>query len=51
MLSGVMNVRQTSTAMNYRPAVVPINDIRGLEGMNYSKMEKLMRCKLASVYR
>ena len=32
-------------------SVIPINDIRGLEGMSYSKNEKLLRCKLAAVYR
>merc|ERR1719259_1175077 len=30
---------------------LPINDIRGLEGMSYTKQEKLPRCKLAAVYR
>jgi len=30
---------------------LPINDIRGLEGMSYTKQEKLLRCKLAAVYR
>merc|ERR1719410_2157221 len=32
-------------------SVIPINDIRGLEGMSYTKNEKLLRCKLAAVYR
>ena len=31
--------------------VIPINDIRGLEGMGYTKSEKQLRCKLAAVYR
>jgi len=31
--------------------VVPINDIRGLEGMGYTKAEKQLRCKLAATYR
>lgn len=31
--------------------VVPINDIRGIEAMGYAKGEKILRCKLASVYR
>jgi len=30
---------------------IPINDIRGLEGMSYTKQEKLTRCKLAAIYR
>lgn len=29
----------------------PINDIRGIDGLKYAKGEKLLRCKLASVYR
>nr|MBE5726019.1 hu li tai shao [Cucujiformia] len=31
--------------------VVPINDIRGVEAMSYGKGEKILRCKLAAVYR
>ncbi|XP_038220997.1 protein hu-li tai shao isoform X4 [Zerene cesonia] len=31
--------------------VLPINDIRGIEGVGYEKGEKILRCKLASVYR
>lgn len=31
--------------------VVPINDIRGIEAMGYGKGEKILRCKLAAVYR
>ena len=49
MLSNMMNVRPAGGA--YRPSVIPINDIRGLEGMNFSKSEKVLRCKLATVYR
>merc|ERR1719347_2435862 len=29
----------------------PINDIRGIDSMVYAKGEKLLRCKLAAVYR
>ncbi|RWS30630.1 Protein hu-li tai shao-like protein [Leptotrombidium deliense] len=29
----------------------PINDIRGVDGFRYAKGEKLLRCKLAAVYR
>jgi len=50
-----MSVKQTiggagqiSTANG---GTIPINDIRGLEGMAYTKQEKLTRCKLAAVYR
>ncbi|CAG9132980.1 unnamed protein product [Plutella xylostella] len=31
--------------------VLPINDIRGMEGVGYEKGEKILRCKLAAVYR
>jgi len=31
--------------------VIPINDIRGMESFNFVKGEKLLRCKLAAVYR
>lgn len=31
--------------------VLPINDIRGVESMAYAKGEKLLRCKVAAVYR
>lgn len=53
MLSNMLNVRQGGAVAGggYRSAVIPINDIRGLEGMNYSKSEKILRCKLAAVYR
>ncbi|XP_071524299.1 protein hu-li tai shao isoform X2 [Panulirus ornatus] len=32
-------------------SVIPINDIRGMESLSFAKGEKLLRCKLASVYR
>lgn len=32
-------------------SLIPINDIRGLEGMGYTKQEKVLRCKLAAAYR
>ncbi|XP_054709624.1 protein hu-li tai shao-like isoform X2 [Uloborus diversus] len=31
--------------------VIPINDIRGVDGIRYTKLEKLLRCKLSAVYR
>jgi adducin len=31
--------------------IVPINDIRGVDSQGYSKSERLLRCKLASLYR
>jgi len=51
MLSNMLNVRQGTSSGSARTFVIPINDIRGLEGMGYSKNEKLLRCKLAAVYR
>ncbi|KAA0189791.1 hypothetical protein HAZT_HAZT006994 [Hyalella azteca] len=32
-------------------SLCPINDLRGLEGLNFAKGEKLLRCKLAALYR
>jgi len=59
LLSNMMNVKQSTgggaTAISGAGislgSVIPINDIRGLEGMSYTKNEKLLRCKLAAVYR
>lgn len=59
LLSNMMNVKTASaggsTAISGAGislgSVIPINDIRGLEGMSYTKNEKLLRCKLAAVYR
>nr|VZI49223.1 unnamed protein product [Spirometra erinaceieuropaei] len=31
--------------------VIPINDLRGVDASYYSRRERLLRCKLASVYR
>lgn len=31
--------------------MIPVADIRGVDSLNYTKGEKLVRCKLASVYR
>ncbi|XP_065207024.1 protein hu-li tai shao isoform X3 [Planococcus citri] len=44
--SGINNhlFRSTSCA-------VPINDIRGVEAMGYAKGEKILRCKLAALFR
>eukprot|EP00093_Oithona_nana_P003101 03101.XXX_48972_45091_1 [CDS] Oithona nana genome sequencing. len=59
MLSNMMNVKAASgggtTAISGAGislgSVIPVNDIRGLEGMSYTKNEKLLRCKLAALYR
>ncbi|OQV25945.1 Protein hu-li tai shao [Hypsibius exemplaris] len=32
-------------------SIVPIADIRGVDALNYTKGEKLLRCKLAALYR
>merc|ERR1719228_3241727 len=49
LLSDVMNIKSgTAPATS---CVVPINDIRGIDSMVYAKGEKLLRCKLAAVYR
>jgi adducin len=31
--------------------LIPINDIRGIDTLNYAKGERILRCKLASLYR
>lgn len=31
--------------------IVPINDIRGVDSTGYSKSERLLRCKVAALYR
>merc|ERR1719273_1911454 len=57
LLSDMMSVRQTVggagqiKSSGLAGGAIPINDIRGLEGMAYTKQEKLTRCKLAAVYR
>merc|ERR1719483_1167056 len=49
LLSDVVNIK-SGTAPSLS-CVVPINDIRGIDSMVYAKGEKLLRCKLAAVYR
>merc|ERR1719232_1138136 len=60
LLSNMMNVKSSGGARGAAPtpgagmvlgSVIPVNDIRGLEGMSYTKQEKLLRCKLAAAYR
>ena len=59
LLSNMMNVKSGSGggvggsvgAGVALGSVIPVNDIRGLEGMSYTKGEKLLRCKLAAAYR
>merc|ERR1719308_745345 len=49
LLSDVMNIKSGTAPAS--ACVVPINDIRGIDSMVYAKEEKLLRCKLAAVYR
>ena len=54
MLSDMMSVKASggsSAVIRGASSVIPINDIRGLEGMGYTKAEKQLRCKLAAAYR
>ncbi|XP_022237807.1 protein hu-li tai shao-like isoform X2 [Limulus polyphemus] len=40
-----------SSALHTARCLLPINDIRGVDSLRYAKGEKILRCKLASVYR
>lgn len=42
---------RSGTSFHSGRCVIPINDIRGVDGLRYAKGEKLLRCKLAGVYR
>lgn len=44
---GRANVTETSGSN----VLIPINDIRGIDTLNYAKGERILRCKLASLYR
>jgi len=50
LISDVMNIK-TGNAGPASHCVIPINDIRGIDSMVYAKGEKLLRSKLAAVYR
>nr|NVI74706.1 hu li tai shao [Cucujiformia] len=51
-ISDMMGVnKQAGNLYKNSSCVLPINDIRGIEAMGYGKGEKLLRCKLAAVYR
>ncbi|XP_066141126.1 protein hu-li tai shao isoform X1 [Euwallacea fornicatus] len=43
--------KQAGNVFKSSNCVVPINDIRGIESMGYGKGEKILRCKLAAVFR
>jgi len=51
-ISEMMGFPGSKTNMfSSQQCVIPINDIRGMESFNFAKGEKLMRCKLAALYR
>ncbi|CAH1282368.1 unnamed protein product [Diabrotica balteata] len=43
--------RQGGNVFKSSSCVIPVNDIRGIESMGYGKGEKILRCKLACLYR
>ncbi|XP_033212890.1 protein hu-li tai shao isoform X2 [Belonocnema kinseyi] len=50
-MMGPQGARFNANVFKNSNCVVPINDIRGVESMGYAKGEKLLRCKLAAVFR
>lgn len=52
-ISDMMGVPSVKVGSYVRGAacVIPINDIRGVESMGYDKGEKILRCKLAALFR
>ncbi|KAI4488521.1 hypothetical protein M0802_011561 [Mischocyttarus mexicanus] len=50
-MMGAQGARFNGNVFKNSNCVVPINDIRGVESMGYAKGEKLLRCKLAAVFR
>ncbi|XP_043288958.1 protein hu-li tai shao isoform X4 [Venturia canescens] len=50
-MMGAQGARFNSNVFKNSNCVVPINDIRGVESMGYAKGEKILRCKLAAVFR
>jgi adducin len=41
----------TSFAVKPSGNIIPINDIQGVDSMNYNRTEKVLRCKTAAAYR
>lgn len=41
----------TTSSLLRGPNIIPINDIRGVESFRFDNNEKLIRCKVAAVYR
>lgn len=51
-LSDLIGTRNSSCrGMAQGPGVIPINDIRGTDVGLYSRNERILRCKLAALYR
>ncbi|KAM0725963.1 Protein hu-li tai shao [Formica fusca] len=50
-MMGAQGARFNGNVFKNSNCVLPINDIRGVESMGYAKGEKLLRCKLAAVFR
>ncbi|XP_070514100.1 protein hu-li tai shao isoform X4 [Cardiocondyla obscurior] len=50
-MMGAQGVRFNGNVFKNSNCVLPINDIRGVESMGYAKGEKLLRCKMAAVFR
>ncbi|XP_066586227.1 uncharacterized protein hts isoform X2 [Prorops nasuta] len=50
-MMGGAQARFNGSVFKNSNCVLPINDIRGVESMGYAKGEKLLRCKIASVFR
>ncbi|XP_023288405.1 protein hu-li tai shao isoform X3 [Orussus abietinus] len=50
-MMGAQGARFHANMFKNPNCVLPINDIRGVESMGYAKGEKLLRCKLAAIFR
>ncbi|XP_077257741.1 adducin 1-like protein hts isoform X1 [Temnothorax americanus] len=50
-MMGAQGARFNGNVFKNSTCVLPINDIRGVESMGYAKGEKLLRCKMAAVFR
>ncbi|XP_074094330.1 adducin 1-like protein hts isoform X3 [Cotesia typhae] len=50
-MMGAQGARFNANVFKNSNCVVPINDIRGVEAKGYERGEKLLRCKLAAVFR
>ncbi|KYM97567.1 Protein hu-li tai shao [Cyphomyrmex costatus] len=50
-MMGAQGARFNGNVFKNSNCVLPINDIRGVESMGYAKGEKVLRCKMAAVFR